>query len=148
MPPKLRVFRFWCQKVLPLVYDDSLSYYEVLCKVVEYLNNVILNVKDIESDLSTAETNITELQNITKEIQQELQDILDGKAEGLYLNALKNYIDTNLEGIVGRIVKFISFGLTDDGYFIATIPDTWEFISFNTIMEYPSELWGHLVLNW
>lgn len=31
-------FRFWCQKVLPLVYDDSLSYYEVLCKVVNYLN--------------------------------------------------------------------------------------------------------------
>ena len=31
-------FRFWCQKVLPLVYDDSLSYYEVLCKMVDYLN--------------------------------------------------------------------------------------------------------------
>lgn len=34
----LRPFRFWCQKVLPLVYDDSLSYYELLCKVVDYLN--------------------------------------------------------------------------------------------------------------
>ena len=30
-------FRFWCQKVLPLVYDDSLSYYEVLCKIVKYI---------------------------------------------------------------------------------------------------------------
>ena len=30
--------RFWCQKVLPLVYDDSLSYYELLCKVVDNLN--------------------------------------------------------------------------------------------------------------
>ena len=34
----LRPFRFWCQKVLPLVYDDSLSYSELLCKVVDYLN--------------------------------------------------------------------------------------------------------------
>lgn len=34
----LRPFRFWCQKVLPLVYDDSLSYYELLAKVVDYLN--------------------------------------------------------------------------------------------------------------
>ena len=34
----LKPFRFWCQKVLPLVYDDSLSYYEVLCKVVDYIN--------------------------------------------------------------------------------------------------------------
>lgn len=38
-------FRFWCQKVLPLVYDDSLSYYELLCKVVKYLNNTNEDVK-------------------------------------------------------------------------------------------------------
>lgn len=30
-----------CQKVLPLVYDDSLSYYEVLCKVQHKLNELI-----------------------------------------------------------------------------------------------------------
>ena len=34
-------FKFWCQKVLPLVYDDSLSYYELLCKVVNFFNEVI-----------------------------------------------------------------------------------------------------------
>ena len=37
----LKFFRFWCYKVLPLVYDDSLSYYEVLCKVVDYINKLI-----------------------------------------------------------------------------------------------------------
>ena len=37
----LQPFRYWCQKVLPLVYDDSLSYYEVLCKVVDYINKLI-----------------------------------------------------------------------------------------------------------
>ena len=36
---ELPTFKFWCQKVLPLVYDDSLSYYELLCKVVDYINN-------------------------------------------------------------------------------------------------------------
>lgn len=36
-------FKFWCQKVLPTVYDDSLSYYELLNKVVNYLNDVINN---------------------------------------------------------------------------------------------------------
>lgn len=33
--------KFWCQKVLPLVYDDSLSYYELLCKVVAKLNELV-----------------------------------------------------------------------------------------------------------
>lgn len=37
----LKDLRFWCQKVLPLVYDDSLSYYEVLGKLTAKLNEVI-----------------------------------------------------------------------------------------------------------
>lgn len=39
--PKVRPLFFWSQKVLPLVYDDSLSYYEVLSKVVNKLNELI-----------------------------------------------------------------------------------------------------------
>ena len=39
--PKVRPLLFWSQKVLPLVYDDSLSYYEVLNKVVFKLNELI-----------------------------------------------------------------------------------------------------------
>lgn len=33
--------RYWCHKILPLVYDDSLSYYETLCKTRAKLNEVI-----------------------------------------------------------------------------------------------------------
>ena len=39
--------KYWCYKVLPLVYDDSLSYYEVLCKATEKLNEVIENNNNI-----------------------------------------------------------------------------------------------------
>lgn len=37
----VRPFHFWSQKVIPLVYDESLSYYEVLGKVVQKLNELI-----------------------------------------------------------------------------------------------------------
>ena len=33
--------KFYCQKILPLVYDDSLSYYETICKVAAKLNEVV-----------------------------------------------------------------------------------------------------------
>ena len=33
--------RCWCNKILPLAYDDSLSYYEVLAKVQEKINELI-----------------------------------------------------------------------------------------------------------
>lgn len=53
IPNATHKFRFWCQKVLPLVYDDSLSYYEVLCKVVDYINklgNDIVNLANSIKD--------------------------------------------------------------------------------------------------
>ena len=44
-------FRFWCYKVLPLVYDDSLSYYETLCKFIEYLNGLGEDVKEVVKEM-------------------------------------------------------------------------------------------------
>lgn len=38
---------FYCHKILPLVYDDSLSYYEVLCKVQQKLNELIENNNEL-----------------------------------------------------------------------------------------------------
>ena len=37
----------WVQRILPLVYDDSLSYYEVLAKVIEKINILINNNNNI-----------------------------------------------------------------------------------------------------
>lgn len=42
---------YWCKKILPLVYDDSLSYYEVLCKVTEKLNEVISEVNGVDEKI-------------------------------------------------------------------------------------------------
>lgn len=55
-------FRFWCQKVLPLVYDDSLSYYEVLGKMVVQLNDVIDNVNADTDNVLTLKDAFLELQ--------------------------------------------------------------------------------------
>lgn len=44
-------FRYWCYKILPLVYDDSLSYYELLCKVIAKLNEVIKQVNLSEENI-------------------------------------------------------------------------------------------------
>lgn len=47
----IKPFRYWCQKVLPLVYDDSLSYYEVLCKLRDKLNEIIETLNNYEDDI-------------------------------------------------------------------------------------------------
>lgn len=39
--PPMRPLKFWTQKILPLIYDDSLSYLEMLGKVKSKLNELI-----------------------------------------------------------------------------------------------------------
>lgn len=106
----MKTFKFWCQKVLPLVYDNSLSYYEVLCKVVDYLNNLIEVDKGLIADVDTLKI---ELEKVKTSI-----DNLDSVA---IERIIRDYIATS-----------VFFGLTDSGYFVAYIPESWNDIKFNT----------------
>lgn len=69
----IKKFKFWTQKVLPAVYDDSLSYYEVLCKVVEYLNEVIEVCNTFDTDVSELQAAVARLNEITEQLQTEMQ---------------------------------------------------------------------------
>lgn len=83
-------FRFWCQKVLPLVYDDSLSYYELLCKVVHKLNELAENQNNLSEDI--------------KQVAKDLNDFKDkvpGMIEQKVEEWLNNYIAT--KGLVNSV---------------------------------------------
>lgn len=126
----LRTFRFWCQKVLPLVYDDSLSYYEVLCKVIDYLNNLI-------TDTNAIVENVNELSDALKEVQE-------------WIN---NYDTSFAESIIEEhLATMIFVTISDSGYFIYHIPQSWDEIEFNTTgldITLPSQPeYGHLVLSY
>lgn len=124
----LKSFRMWCQKVLPLVYDDSLSYYEVLCKIVTYLNNVIECTKGVIEDVEGLRNDLATVQN--------------------WIN---NFDTKYAEKIIAQyIATMVFFGLTDSGYFVAYIPENWESINFGTTgldVDAPIQPeYGHLVL--
>lgn len=55
---RTQTLKFWCQKVLPLVYDDSLSYYELLNKVVAYLNSTIEDVTRLIDEVDSIIINL------------------------------------------------------------------------------------------
>lgn len=129
-PLQINNFRFWCQKVLPLVYDDSLSYYEVLCKLADGFKKLLeleeQNAKDIDS-----------LQAAMEMVQQELEQIRNGDYAWL-------------QTIIQNAIKNVWFGITDAGYFVAYVPESWGDITFRTTgYDYITELmpdFGHLVL--
>ena len=100
-------FRFWCQTVLPLIYDDSLSYMELLNKMVVYLNNTIQDVATMETNvdaLLTAYNNLQEYVNDyfdNLDVQNEINHKLDVMAEdGSLSNLIHPFIDAGLPGLV------------------------------------------------
>lgn len=125
----MQTFKYWCYKVLPLVYDDSLSYYELLCKVIDYINNLIAEDKIIESD-------ITDLQNAIAEIEQKIKDLQTGDIEKL---------------IEAHLATMIFVQINDAGYITYYIPESWDNIEFNTTgldINVTGYGYGHLVLSY
>lgn len=75
---EVQPFRFWCQKVLPQVYDDSLSYYELLCKVVNQINVLTENnntLSDGYNELVDYVNNYFNSLDIDKEINEKLDEM-------------------------------------------------------------------------
>lgn len=106
----LKHFRFWCYKVLPLVYDDSLSYYEILCKVVKYINDLIDQDKVLGDELASQ-----------KAALQEVQDWI------------ANFDTYYLEQLIQKyLANMIYVYISDAGYIIYYIPESWNDIQFNT----------------
>lgn len=80
-------FRYWAQRVLPLVYDDSLSYYEILCKIIDKINEIeeVWDPDKIEEILNNALDEYLESIDIYDEVMQNLDlyfaDVLDYAAD-------------------------------------------------------------------
>ena len=102
--------KYWCYKVLPLVYDDSLSYYELLCKVVSKLNELIEKYASFDDV-------VAELQSAIDELQKQI-DAFD-----------TTYIEKLIKD---KLANMIYVGISDAGYIIYYIPESWNDVSFNT----------------
>ena len=70
MQNKIDELRWHCYKVLPLVYDESLSYYEVLCKVIAKINEIINGINILQI-FNFKEKTINEFNEINEEYRSE-----------------------------------------------------------------------------
>lgn len=121
---RLQPFRFWCQKVLPLVYDESLSYYELLCKVVDYLNKTMEDVDQMITDMGDFQAAYTQFTTETRdayiafsrEVSQAVED-LETFVNNYFLNLdvqqeINNKLDAMAEN--GYFVNLFNTLFTDD----------------------------------
>ena len=92
-------FRFWCQKVLPTIYDDSLSYYELLCKVAKSVDDVIENTSGLVEEFNALKEYVDHYFDTT-----DFQAMVDAKLDEMAENGTLD------ELLVGLIVDFFSIG--------------------------------------
>ena len=65
-----------------------------------------------------------------------------------YKDQVEQWINENLDFIFTHTVKQVFFGLTQDGYFCAYVPKSWNDIIFDTGMNYNEDTYGRLILRW
>lgn len=103
--------RFWCQKVLPAVYDQSLSYYEALCKMGAFLNKMLEELEKMQENIDALheafvklqawvnaeiERFETDMENRFNEFKQEIYDLFEQYKEeaDTYINEQLNKYKT------------------------------------------------------
>lgn len=101
-------------------------------------------------DLCNYQNSVQKSVNSLGDRQTELEQIFTKFKESgfndYYREMLEKWLDENMERIISRAVKFVYFGLTNDGYFCAYIPDSWDEITFDTGAVYGRSDYGRLIL--
>ena len=94
----------WSQKVLPLTYDESLSYYEVLCKLRDYINEMGKRLDNYGEQVLAASKAYTdgEIEKSVRQYEQALQQLTNDYTQFVdnvtgALQGFQNQMDTNFQ---------------------------------------------------
>lgn len=116
------------------------------------LDWVINTVKELTPHVAELEAWRSEHEEEYQELKQLYDDIMAGRFPDSMIDSLREWLARNAFDIIGEMVKMVFFGLTDSGYFVAYIPESWRDIVFNT-SQYDIFIpsfgeYGHLVLSY
>ena len=92
---------------------------------LDYLLRVADKAAEVLKNLDGYEDRITELENCCAAIR-------DGNFTPEMERRILEIVQNDIVGLIGDMIKFVFFGLTTDGYFVAYIPEPWDSIIFNT----------------
>lgn len=124
-------------------YEYDLGW--MVCRIKQMIADIAVLKKRQEDQGGTNTDLDTRIKTLKITVDRLEQMISTGNFPPDYIYQWAN---NNLPQIIAGIVKYVVFGLSRDGYFVAYIPESWDFIQFDTIMDGKSDLFGHLVLRW
>lgn len=125
--------------VVPKLYYDALSPEQRIKKLCEELHRLCdyANLLGININLD---------HELIAQLQEDFQKFIDGEYDEYYEKLIYDWIQDNFERLISAGIKQVYFGLTDDGYFCAYIPDSWSEITFDTGAVFGRSDYGRLIL--
>lgn len=128
-------------------FNPRTDFHELnLDSVIEELNKVEQAIEYLKTQIDLPEQKWEELEARIDVIDAEIEAIKNGEYLEPLIPDIIESIDDALPELISRVMRFFVFGLTRDGYFSCMYPDNFDNISFDTIADPDSDLYGHLVL--
>ena len=112
--------------------------------IIKHFKDFIDEISKLEAWKSTHEKQYAELLKL-------VNDLNSGNWTPQFVATLVSWYKENIVDIIGEMVKQVFFGITDDGYFVAYIPESWNDIKFGTtgLDDYIAGVdYGHLTLSY
>lgn len=125
--------------VLPKLYWEAITPEQELHELCKRLHTLF----DYAQQLGTL---TTEQMQALSALQADFEKFKESGFEDYYEQQLENWIRNNAALLFQMLAKQVYFGLTDDGYFCAYIPESWSDITFDTGMVYGRSDYGRLIL--
>lgn len=127
--------------VIPKMYWDVYSQeqrWKEICCTIEKITQYIESQAGAEN----------ELKSLIDDLQKQFDEFKESGFDDYYYENILNWINKNIERLLAPMVERVYFGLTEDGYFVAYIPESWNEIVFDTGADYSKDTYGRLILRW
>lgn len=115
------------------------------------LDWVLKTVKDLFAAVQQIDSWMDQHQAEYEELKALYDMIMAGHFPDSIRQAFASWMNANALDLVGEMVKLVIFNITDDGYFVAYIPESWDDILFGTTgydTIIPGYDYGHLILSY
>lgn len=115
--------------------------------LVNQLKQALTNTETLRMHDIGQDTRLDGLDILTAQLKDATDQLFAKlKAGDFTKDTFIEWVNTNMTDIIHQMVRFVFFGLDDDGHFVAYIPASWDFLHFDTLLDPDKPGYGHLVV--
>lgn len=126
---------------IPKLYWNVQSQEQRILAICKLIDKLICYADMLGDHTNQNELDIIELKDL-------FEQFMESGFEDYYEEQLHQWVLDHMPDIIADAIRMVFFGLTDDGYFCAYIPQPWYDVIFDTGAVYGSDEYGRLILKY